>query len=301
MGRDLQNISQYQLTNDIIKNHYVFDIKDGALKVLLILSTHYPNILINRKSLINRYKIPQRTVDRALKELEENQLIERQNGSNILLNVAMIYCHIGKENVVNLAKPCNNQHNETEKDNKHDNVAVSLLKGFSFSDDEIHRLTAKHSTESLQMYAKYVQNKKADDPKRYLQWCLKEKPAINDTKSQQKSQSQPITDVERYTGLLSSEKMNFLNSLSHAQTYLVNTNEYDLRNEIILKDCIAIMLHWKLQIQDYNALILIDEAAANNEAFRQKTVNLTAKVMNDLKTAKLTVDRNGLDKEQIAC
>lgn len=301
MGRDLQSITQYQLTNDIVKNHYVFDIKDGALKVLLILSTHYPNILINRKSLMKRYKIAEKTVDRALKELSEKTLIHRQNDGLITLNVNAIYSHIDGKKVVNLDVPCNNQHHETDKNNKHDNVVVSLLKGFSFSDDEIHRLTAKHSTESLELYAKYVQNKKADNPKKYLLWCLKEKPEITDQKSQQKSQSQPITDVERYTGLLSSEKMNFLNSLSHAQTYLVNTNEYDLRNEIILKDCIAIMLHWKLQIQDYNALMLIDVAAANNEAFRQKTVNLTAKVMEDLKTAKMTADANGLDKEQIAC
>ena len=300
MGRDLQSITQYQLTNDIVKNHYVFDIKDGALKVLLILSTHYPNILINRKSLMKRYKIAEKTVDRALKELSEKTLIHRQNDGLITLNVNAIYSHIDGKKVVNLDVPCNNQHDKNDNNNKHD-VVVSLLKGFSFSDDEIHRLTAKHSTESLELYAKYVQNKKADDPKRYLLWCLKEKPEITDQKSQQKSHEQQTNNAQRYAALMTSNKTNFLNSLPHAQTYLVNTTQFDLRNETILADCIAIMINWKLKIQDYDTLQLIDNAAALNEAFRQKTVNLTAKVMEDLKTAKMTVDANGLDKEQIAC
>lgn len=301
MGRDLQSITQYQLTNDIVKNYYVFDIKDGALKVLLLLSTHYPNILINRKSLMKRYKIAEKTVDRALKELSEKTLIHRQNDGQITLNVNTIYSHIDGKKVVNLDVPCNNQHHETDKNNKHDNVVVSLLKGFSFSDDEIHRLTAKHSIDELQLYAKYVQLKKADDPKRYLLWCLKEKPEITDQKSQQKLHEQQTNNVQRYAALMTSNKTNFLNSLPHAQTYLVNTTQFDLRNETILADCIAIMINWKLKIQDYDTLQLIDNAAALNEAFRQKTVNLTAKVMEDLETAKMTVSSNGLDKEQIAC
>lgn len=301
MGRDLQSITQYQLTSDIVKNHYVFDIKDGALKVLLLLSTHFPEILIQRKSLINRYKISEKTVDRALKELSDKNLICRQNDGKITLNLTVIYGHIDGEKVVNLTATCMNKHDKTNKNNKHDNVVVSLLKGFSFSDDEIHRLAAKHSTDELQTYAKYVQLKKADNPKKYLLWCLKEKPEITDQKSQQKSHKQQTNNAQRYAALMTSNKTNFLNSLPHAQTYLVNTTQFDLRNDTILADCIAIMLHWKLQIQDFNALMLIDEAAANNEAFRQKTVNLTAKVMEDLKTAKMTVSSNGLDKEQIAC
>ena len=303
MGRDLQNVSQYQLTNDIVKNHYVFDIKDGALKVLLLLSTHYPNILINRKSLMKRYKMAEKTVDRALKELLEKGLINRHDDGQITLNVNVIYSHVDGKKVVNLDVPCNNQHDKTDKNNKHDNVVISLLRGFSFSNDEIHQLITKHSTEELQMYAKYVQLKKAENPKKYLLWCLKEKPVIEQqqTKRISSAPSEQTNDAQRYAALMSSNKTNFLNSLPHAQTYLVNTTQFDLRNETILKDCIAIMLHWQLQIQDYNALMLIDEAAANNEAFRQKTVKLTAKVMDDLKTAKLTVDMNGLDKKQIAC
>lgn len=299
MGRDLQSVTQYQLTNDIVKNHYVFDIKDGALKVLLILSTHYPNILINRKSLMKRYKMAEKTVDRALKELSEKALIHRQNDGQITLNVNAIYSHIDGKKVVNLDVPCNNQHDKNDKNNKHDVVVVSLLKGFSFSDDEIHRLTAKHSTEELQMYAKYVQNKKADDPKRYLQWCLKEKPVINN--QPEAKPDKPKNDVERYSKLLNASSQNWMNSLQHAETFLANTTQFDLKKETILKDCIAIMLNWRLSIQDYNALMVIDNAAANNEAFRQKTVKLTAQVMEDLKAAKMTVDMNGLDKEQIAC
>ena len=292
MGRDLQSVTQYQLTSDIVKNHYVFDIKDGALKVLLLLSTHYPNILINRKSLINRYKIPQRTVDRALKELEEKQLIERQNGSNILLNVATIYCHIGKENVVNLAKSCNNKHHGNPKDNKQHDIVVDLLKDFSFSDDETHHLIAKHSIESLQTYAKYVQMKNAENPKKYLLWCLKEKPVIeqHQTKRTSSNLAEQTNDAQRYAALMSSNETNFLNSLPHAQTYLVNTTQFDLRNDTILKDCIAIMLHWKLQIQDYNALMLIDEAAVNSLEFKQKTARLAAQIWADLQTAKLTLE-----------
>ncbi len=297
MGRDLQNITQYQLTSDIVKNHYVFDIKDGALKVLLLLSTHFPEILIQRKSLINRYKISEKTVDRALKELSDKNLICRQNDGKITLNLTVIYGHIDGEKVVNLTATCMNKHDKTNKNNKHDNVVVSLLKGFSFSDDEIHCLAAKHSTDELQTYAKYVQNKKADNPKKYLLWCLKEKPEITD----QKSHEQQTNNAQRYAALMTSNKTNFLNSLPHAQTYLVNTTQFDLRNDTILADCIAIMLRWKLQIQDFNALMLIDEAAANNEAFRQKTVNLTAKVMEDLKTAKVAVKENGEDYKQIAC
>ena len=299
MGRDLQSVTQYQLTSDIVKNHYVFDIKDGALKVLLLLSTHYPNILINRKSLINRYKIPQRTVDRALKELEEKQLIERQNGSNILLNVATIYCHIGKENVVNLAKSCNNKHHGNPKDNKQHDIVVDLLKDFSFSDDETHHLIAKHSIESLQTYAKYVQMKNAENPKKYLLWCLKEKPVINN--QPEVKPDKPKNDVERYSKLLNASTPNWMNNLQHAETFLVNTNQFDLRNETVLKDCIAIMFNWKLKIQDYDTLQLIDEAAAHNEAFRQKTANLAAQIMEDLKTAKMTVEENGTDYKQIAC
>ena len=301
MGRDLQSVTQYQLTNDIVKNHYVFELKDGALKVLLLLSTHYPNILINRKSLINRYKIAQRTVDRALKELEEKQLIERQNGSNILLNVAVIYCHIGKENVVNLAKPCMNKHEVTNKDNKHDNTVVSLLKGFSFSNDEIHRLISKHSTQSLQTYAKYVQLKKAQNPKKYLLWCLKEKPEICD----KKSQNEQTNNAQRYASFWASKNSNWMNNIQYAENYLLNTSQFDLRNEETLKDCIAIMLRWNLRIEDYTALTLIDNAAAQNEEFRQKTVNLTAQVMKDLKTAKLAVEElkanNSAQSVEIAC
>ena len=130
MGRDLQNVSQYQLTNDIVKNHYVFDIKDGALKVLLLLSTHYPNILINRKSLMKRYKMAEKTVDRALKELLEKGLINRHDDGQITLNVNVIYSHVDGKKVVNLDVPCNNQHHETKKDNKQHDVVVNLLKGF---------------------------------------------------------------------------------------------------------------------------------------------------------------------------
>ncbi len=305
MGRDLQNITQYQLTNDIVKNHFVFGLKDGALKVLLILSTHFPNILIQRKSLINRYKIPQRTVDRAIKELEEKQLIERQNGSTITLNVANIYCHIGNEKVVNMANTCMNKQEITKKDNKHDNndVVVSLLKDFSFSDDEIHQLVAKHSIQSLQMYAKFVQLKNTQTPKKYLLWCLREKPALSENNKTDKTATKQKynNDAERYSTYMTSTSANWMNNIEYAQTFLCNTSQFDLRNETVLKDCIAIMLRWELQINDYSVLMLIDEAAATNEAFKQKTVKLTAQVMNDLKTAKLAAAENGEDCKQIAC
>lgn len=299
MGRDLQNISQYQLTNDIVKNHYVFDIKDGALKVLLLLSTHYPNILINRKSLMKRYKMAEKTVDRALKELSAKNLINRHDDGQITLNVTVIYSHIDGTKVVTLNVPCNNQHHETEKDNKQHDVVVDLLKGFFFSDEQIHHLIAKHSIESLQTYAKYVQLKNAENPKKYLLWCLKEKPVINN--QPEAKSDKPKNDAERYSKLLNASTPNWMNSLQHAETFLANTTQFDLKNESILKDCIAIMLNWRLSIQDYNTLMVIDDAAANNEAFRQKTIKLTAQIMEDLKTAKMTVDMNGLDKEQIAC
>lgn len=299
MGRGLQSVTQYQLTNDIIKNHYVFDIKDGALKVLLLLSTHYPNVLINRKSLMKRYKMAEKTVDRALKELSEKSLINRHNDGQITLNVDVIYSHIDGGKVVTLTVPCNNQHHETEKDNKQHDIVVDLLKGFSFSDDEIHHLIAKHSIESLQSYAKYVQMKKAENPKKYLLWCLKEKPVINN--QPEAKPDKPKNDAERYSKLLNASTPNWMNSLQHAETFLVNTNQFDLRNETVLKDCIAIMFNWKLKIQDYDTLQLIDEAAAHNEAFRQKTAKLTAQVMEDLKTARLTVEENGVDYKQIAC
>lgn len=294
MGRDLQNISQYQLTSDIVKNHYVFDIKDGALKVLLLLSTHYPNVLINRKSLMKRYKMAEKTVDRALKELSEKSLINRQTDGQITLNVSVIYGHIDGEKVVNLTAPCMNKQELANKNNKHVNhdIVVDLLKGFSFSDDEIHHLMSKHTTESLQAYAKYVQLKKAENPKKYLLWCLKEKPVIEkqQTKRTSTNSAEQTNDAQRYAALMTSQKTNFLNSFPHAQTYLVNTTQFDLRNETILKDCIAIMLHWKLQIQDYNALMLIDEAAVNSLAFKQKTARLAAQIWADLQTAKLAVE-----------
>lgn len=301
MGRDLQSVTQYQLTNDIVKNHYVFDIKDGALKVLLLLSTHYPNILVNRKSLMNRYKMAEKTVDRALKELSEKTLIYRQNDGQITLNVQVIYGHIDGEKVVNLNVPCKNQHVITKKDNKHDNTVVSLLKEFSFSNDEIHHLMSKHSTESLQMYAKYVQLKKAQNPKKYLLWCLKEKPEICD----KKSQNEQTNNAQRYTSFWVSKNSNWMNNIQYAENYLLNTSQFDLRNEETLKDCIAIMLRWNLRIEDYTALTLIDNAAAQNEEFRQKTVNLTAQVMKDLKTAKLAVEElkanNSAQPVEIAC
>ena len=304
MGRDLQSVTQYQLTNDIVKNHYIFNIKDGALKVLLLLSTHYPEIYIQRKSLINRYKISEKTVDRALKELAEKRLIYRQNGGKITLNLAVIYSQIDGEKVVNLAVTCNNQHEKTEKTNKHDNkVVVSLLKEFSFSDIEIYRLMSKHSTQSLQAYAKYVQQKKAQDPKKYLLWCLKEKPQLTQTNQQDNDAKQSKTEknAERYSSLLLSRKQNWMNNLQYAENYMRNTSQFDLRNEETMMDCIAIMLHWKLRIQDYDALMLIDKAAASNEEFRQKTANLTARIIEDLRTAKLVVDGNGKDCKQIAC
>ena len=292
MGRDLQSVTQYQLTNDIVKNHYVFDIKDGALKVLLLLSTHYPNILINRKSLMKRYKMAEKTVDRALKELAEKSLINRHDDGQITLNVSVIYSHIDGGKVVTLNVPCNNQHHETKKDNKQHDIVVDLLKGFSFSDDETHHLIAKHSIESLQTYAKYVQMKNAENPKKYLLWCLKEKPVIeqHQTKRTSSNLAEQTNDAQRYADLMSSNETNFLNSLPHAQTYLVNTTQFDLRNDTILKDCIAIMLHWKLQIQDYNALMLIDEAAVNSLEFKQKTARLAAQIWTDLQTAKLTLE-----------
>lgn len=301
MGRDLQSVTQYQLTNDIVKNHYVFDIKDGALKVLLLLSTHYPNILVNRKSLMNRYKMAEKTVDRALKELSEKALIYRQNDGQITLNVQVIYGHIDGEKVVNLNVPCKNQHVITNKNNKHDNVVISLLKEFSFSNDEIHHLMSKHSTESLQMYAKYVQLKKAQNPKKYLLWCLKEKPEICD----KKSQNEQTNNAQRYTSFWVSKNSNWMNNIQYAENYLLNTSQFDLRNEETLKDCIAIMLRWNLRIEDYTALTLIDNAAAQNEEFRQKTVNLTAQVMKDLKAAKLAVEElkanNSAQPVEIAC
>ena len=301
MKRDLQSVTQYQLTNDIVKNHYVFDIKDGALKVLLLLSTHYPNVLINRKSLMKRYKMAEKTVDRALKELSEKSLINRHDDGQITLNVSVIYSHIDGEKVVTLTVPCNNPNHETKKDNKHDNTVVSLLKGFSFSNDEIHRLMSKHSTQSLQTYAKYVQLKKAQNPKKYLLWCLKEKPEICD----KKSQNEQTNNAQRYTSFWVSKNSNWMNNIQYAENYLLNTSQFDLRNEETLKDCIAIMLRWNLRIEDYTALTLIDNAAAQNEEFRQKTVNLTAQVMKDLKTAKLAVEElkanNSAQSVEIAC
>lgn len=308
MGRDLISITQYELTNDIIKNHYVFDLKDGALKVLLILSAHYPEIYIQRKSLINRYKIPEKTVDRALKELAEKRYIDRQNDGKITVNLAVIYSQIGGDKVVNLAVTCSNKHDRTNKANKHatnnsqiDSVVVSLLKGFSFSDDEIHQLVVKHSTESLQLYAKYVQLKNADNPKKYLLWCLKEKPALNENKQVVKT-SKYTDNSQRYAAYMTAKSYNWLNSKQHAETFLVNTTQFDLRNDAILKDCIAIMLHWKFAITDYSTLTLIDNAAAENEDFKHKTAKLAAEVMEDLKTAKLTVESsNSPQPIEIAC
>lgn len=304
MGRDLQNIKQYQLTNDIVKNHFVFDLKDGALKVLLILSTHYPEIFIQRKSLIKRYKISEKTADRALKELSERKYINRQNDGKISLNLAVIYGQIDGVKVVNLTPTCNNKHDVTNNTNKHanNNVVVSLLKAFSFSDDEIHQLISKHSIESLQMYAKYVQLKNTQTPKKYLLWCLKEKPVLNENKTD-KNEAKPKynNDAERYSTYMTSTGANWMNNIEYAQTFLCNTSQFDLRNETILKDCIAIMLRWKLKINDYSILTIIDEAAATNKDFKQKTVKLTAQVMKDLNTAKMTVNKNGEDYNQIAC
>lgn len=301
MKRDLSSITQFQLTNDIVKNHFVFNIKDGALKVLLILSTHYPEILINRKSLINRYHIAEKTLDRALKELTEKNLINRQNGGNITLNLAVIYGQIGGEKVVNLTVTCNNPHVVTNKTNKHvDNVIIDLLKGFSFSDVEIQGLIQKHSIESLLMYAKYVQLKNTDTPKKYLLWCLKEKPEIENKKSANTvTKPKYNNDAERYATYLEATQPNWMNNKQYAETFLANTSQFDLRNETILKDCIAIMLRWKLQIADYSVLMLIDEAAAINEDFKRKTVNLTAEVMENLKTAKMTV-QNRIVVNQLA-
>ena len=189
MGKDLANIAQYELTNDIIKNHYVFDLKDGALKVLLILSTHYPNILVQRKSIINRYKVPEKTADRAFKELIGKGYINRQNDGRITLNLAVIYSQIDGEKVVNLTVPCNNQHDKTENTNKHvtevntgqkdcDKNVVVLLKSFGFSDIEVQRIMKDNVSESIEKYAQYVTEKHAANPKKYLLWCLKEKPLI---------------------------------------------------------------------------------------------------------------------------
>lgn len=302
MGRDLQNITQYQLTNDIVKNHYIFDIKDGALKVLMILSTHYPEIYVQRKSLIKRYKIAEKTADRALKELSEKRLINRQNDGKITLNLTVIYGQIDGEKVVNLAPTCSNQHDRTEKTNKHDNVVVDLLKGFSFSGDEIHQLMTKHSIESLQTYAKYVQLKKAENPKKYLLWCLKEKPVLQVQTKQTEEATEPKDNAQRYQSLLNAKKPNWMNSIAHAQTYLVNTTQFDLRNETILKDCIAIMLHWKFKIEDYNVLMLIDNAAAQNKEFRQRCAKLTAETIDELKTVNLTANKsNTAELAEIAC
>lgn len=313
MGKDLTGISQYKLTNDIVKNHYTFDIKDGALKVLTILSTHYPEIYIQRKSLINRYKIAEKTADRALKELSEKGLINRQNDGKITLNLAVIYGHIDGQNVVNLTATCNNQHVINEKTNLHANdsatnshidenkVVVSLLKDFSFSDIEIKRILKDYSTDIIEKYVKYVKKQSADNPKKYLLWCLKEKPDLNENKPAVKTPKYS-DDSQRYAAYMTSKNHNWLNSKQHAETFLINTTQFDLRNDAILKDCIAIMLQWKLSITDYGTLTLIDNAAAENKEFRQKTAKLTAQVMEDLKTAKLTVESsNSLQPVEIAC
>ena len=307
MGRDLQRVSQYQLTNDIVKNHYVFDIKDGALKVLMILSTHYPEIYVQRKSLIKRYKIAEKTVDRALKELAEKRYINRQNDGQISLNLAVIYGQIDGEKVVNLAVPCNNQHDRTKKNNQHGKnnsqndclSVVSLLKGLKISEIEAKKLINTYSAETVEMYAKYVQMKKAENPQGYLLWCLREKPVIKDNQLAN-LKNKYTNDAQRYAAYMTAKSYNWLNSVQHAQIFLENTSKFDLRSDNILKDCIAIMLHWKFNISDYNALTLIDNVAAQNEEFRQKTVNLTAQVIEDLKNAKAITDFASQAKE-IAC
>lgn len=306
MTGDLSNVTQYELTTAIALNIHKLDLKDSAIKLLVHLSAFYPNVLQTRKSLLKKF--PEATLDRALKELETKALILRVN-NNITLNLSVIYRQFEGKKVLNLMAACPKKQDITNKNNKHEHVVhvthqnecvvPSFLSGLGLTESQKQELLKIHDESELKKYAEYVKNSNTKNPIAYFKWCLKEKPEIQQTTSCA-NKPKYDSDAERYAAYMMSNTSNWMNNKQFAETFLINTSQFDLKRENVLKDCIAIMLKWKFDIEAFSALSLIDEAAAMNQDFKNKTIQLTAQVIHDLKTAEKLAEKHKSENAKIS-
>ena len=300
----VKNFSQFELTTYLLQNLKNFNLTPVAKLVLLELSSHYNEeknnavVFPSTPYIAETLGIGLTATKKAINDLIKEGLIIKTKRDKVKGNYNK-YAFTNKVRNTTFKQSENERLKQSVSDrfmiteqheqNKEQTAVVDLLKGFSFSDDEIHHLITKHSIESLQMYAKYVQLKKAENPKKYLLWCLKEKPEI----SENKQQSTEATDnVKRYKELLNSRKMNVFNSKTYAEHVLNCLSIYDVRRDVDLRLAIEAMLRWGFAVSDFCVLSYLDEESVKNEGFKQKCNLIANEVLRDLKIAGVIICDN---------
>ena len=300
----VKNFSQFELTTYLLQNLKNFNLTPVAKLVLLELSSHYNEeknnavVFPSTPYIAETLGIGLTATKKAINDLIKEGLIIKTKRDKVKGNYNK-YAFTNKVRNTTLKQSENDRSKQPNSDrfmitekheqNKEQIAVVDLLKDFSFSDDEIHHLITKHSIESLQMYAKYVQLKKAENPKKYLLWCLKEKPEITENKQQL---AETAENVKRYKELLNSQKMNVLNSKTYAEHVLNCLSIYDVRQDVDLRLAIEAMLRWGFAVSDFCVLSYLDKEAVKNEEFKQKCNLIANEVLRDLKTAGVTICDN---------
>ncbi|KKQ08147.1 MAG: hypothetical protein US20_C0023G0004 [Candidatus Pacebacteria bacterium GW2011_GWF1_36_5] len=127
---EFREMNQFELTTAIIKNVGNYDLKDCAFKILLIFSVHYPNILINRSTLINKYGLSESSVDRGLKELREKAFILKVK-DKLTLNLNTLNLQFEGNKVINLKA-----HEQTKLINKYNKNNFQKNEGGKYSASE---------------------------------------------------------------------------------------------------------------------------------------------------------------------
>lgn len=301
--QELKNFSQFELTTYLLQNLKNFNLTPVAKLVLLELSSHYNEgknnavVFPSTPYIAETLGIGLTATKKAINDLINEGLIIKTKRDKVKGNYNK-YAFTNKVRNTTFKRSENERLKESKSDRfmiteqheqkKEQTVVVDLLKSFSFSEDEIHHLILKHSLDSLQTYAKYVQSKKAENPKKYLLWCLKEKPEI----SENKQQSTEADNVKRYKKLLNSQKTNVLNSKTYAEHVLNCLSIYDIRRDVDLRLAIEAMLRWEFTVSDFCVLSYIDEEAAKDERFKKKCNMIANEVLEDLKSAGVIICDN---------
>ena len=295
----LNTFTQFELTNYLLQNLNKFNLTPIAKLVLLELSSHYNEeknnsvVFPSTPFIAETLGVGLTAVKKAINDLVQEGLIIKTKRAKVKGNYNK-YVFTNKVRNTTFKQSENERLKESDSErfmitnqheqNKEQTAVVDLLKGFSFSEDEILHMITKHSIESLQTYAKYVQLKKAENPKKYLLWCLKEKPVL--TENKQNNQSEIIRDnVKRYKECLNSQKMNVLNSEQYAKHILGCLTVYDLKRETDLRLALEAMLRWNIAFSDFEILKTIENHAFKDAGFKQKCNAIAHSILEDFKLA----------------
>ena len=274
----LQEISQYKLTTDLVANLNKLEIKDSSFKVLMIFSVHYPNILITRKTLIERYELSESSVDRAIKELLNKTFILKVK-DKFAINLKALYRQFEGSKVVNLKTPCINiQHEQTNQTNIIDDAILSTLTSWGFNDAE--KIIKEHSEDKIKNLIALIKEKNPGNKGAYLRSLLK----VSNIQFEDKKQNRQF-DADLKTRLAA--KASYLNDRDCADRVLKQSTVYNSMNKKSLRQIVEIQLKWNFDVDEFCILQDISDRMNQDPNFAKGMRELTKEVQAEFKACSL--------------